>query len=261
MEYFVYNFQAFFLIMMRMHSMFMTAPVFSSDMIPFRTKTMLAFLTSLIVFPMLMNAAPYKVSGDMGIYAMMVIREVFIGLFIGFISSIIFSAFQMAGQYFAVQIGFGFTEVVDPLAQVSIPVVGQLKNMIGILVFFFINGHHFLIQAICKSYELAPTLPYTQQAMGSLLKWTAYTTSGMFVIALKIALPIVATVFLVSVAMGMLSKAAPQMNIMMLGFPFKIAIAFSMLAFLSPLIVRIMKVSFERTFHFISEMLMHWPNG
>jgi flagellar biosynthesis protein FliR len=245
--------------MMRMHSMFMVAPVFGSDLVPFRTKTMLAFLTSVIVFPMVMNAAPYKISGDMGIYALMVLREVMIGLFIGFLSSIIFSAFQMAGQYFAVQIGFGFTEVMDPLAQVSIPVVGQLKNMIGILVFLFINGHHFLLSAICKSYTLAPFFPFNEPGMGFLLKSIAITTSGMFVVALKIALPIVATAFLISIAMGMLSKAAPQMNIMMLGFPFQIIIAFSMLAFLSPLVMRIMKVSFERTFKFISDILVHWP--
>jgi len=259
MDYFVYNFQAFMLIMMRMHSMFMVAPLFSSDIIPFRTKTMLAFLTSMIIFPYVMHGEPYVISGNMGLYSLMVIREVFIGLFIGFLASIIFSAFQLAGQYFAVQIGFGFTEVVDPLAQVSIPIVGQLKNMIGLLVFLFINGHHFLITAICQSYKLAPVFHYDTKSMGMLLKWITYSTSGMFVIALKIALPVVGTVFLVSMALGMLAKAAPQMNIMMLGFPFKVVVAFGLIAFLSPLIIRIMRVSFERTFQFISEVIVHWP--
>jgi flagellar biosynthesis protein FliR len=259
MEYFVYNFQAFLLVLIRMHSMFMIAPLFSSDIIPFRTKTMLAFLVAMIAFPMVMHAQPYTVSGNMGIYALMVLREVLIGLYIGFLASVIFSAFQLAGQYFAVQIGFGFTEVVDPLAQISIPIVGQLKNMLGILVFLFINGHHFLISAVVKSYTLAPVFTYNEEGMGALLKWVAATTSGMFVIALKISLPIVATVFLVTVAEGMLSKAAPQMNIMMLGFPLKILVAFGMLAFLAPLIVRIMKVSFGHTFRFISDVLVHWP--
>jgi len=259
MEYFVYNFQAFLLIMIRMHSMFMVAPFFSSDMIPFRTKTMLAFLTSVIIFPIVMHSGGFTVSGNMGVYSLMVIREVVIGLYIGFLTSIIFSAFQLAGQYFAVQIGFGFTEVLDPLAQVSIPIVGQLKNMIGLLVFLVIDGHHFLISAICSSYTLAPVLSYSSHSMGMLLKWLVYISSGMFVIALKIALPIVATVFLISVAEGMLAKAAPQMNIMMFGFPIKVAVAFGMLALTAPLVIRIMKVSFERTFHFIHDILVHWP--
>jgi flagellar biosynthetic protein FliR len=259
MDYFVYNFQAFLLVMIRMHSMFMVAPLFSSDIIPFRTKTALAFLTSLVVFPYVMHGEPYVIAGNMGIYALMVLREVFIGLFIGFLASIIFAAFQLAGQYFAVQIGFGFTEVLDPLAQVSIPVVGQLKNMIGLLVFLFINGHHFLITAVCQSYKLAPMFHYNRTSMGTLLKWVSEATGGMFIIALKIALPIVGTVFLVSIALGMLSKAAPQMNIMMLGFPFKIMVAFGLIAFLAPLIIRIMKVSFSRMFEFLSNVLVHWP--
>ena len=259
MEYFVYNFQAFLLIMMRMHSMFMVAPFFSSDIIPFRTKTMLAFLTSVIVFPMVMHAAPYTVSSNMGVYGLMVLREVVIGLYIGFLASIVFAAFQLAGQYFAVQIGFGFTEVVDPLAQVSIPIVGQLKNLIALLVFLFINGHHFMISAIYQSYTLAPVLTYDEHSMGQLLKWAAHTSSGMFVIALKISFPIVATVFLISIAEGMLAKAAPQMNIMTLGFPVKVVVAFGMFAAIAPMVIRIMQVSFEQTFKFISSALVHWP--
>ena len=259
MEYFVYNFQAFLLIMIRMHSMFMVAPFFSSDLIPFRTKTMLAFLTSVIIFPVVMHSGGYTVTANMGLYMLMVIQEVVIGLYIGFLASIVFAAFQLAGQYFAVQIGFGFTEVVDPLAQVSIPVIGQLKNMVGLLVFLYINGHHFLINAVCSSYTLAPILSYNAHSMGSLLKWATYISSGMFVIALKIALPVVATVFLMSIAEGMLAKAAPQMNVMMLGFPIKVVVAFGMLAAIAPLIIRIMQVSFERTFHFIHDMLVHWP--
>ena len=259
MEYFVYNFQAFLLIMMRMHSMFMVAPFFSSDIIPFRTKTMLAFFTSAIVFPMVMHAAPYTVSSNMGVYGLMVLREVVIGLYIGFLASIVFAAFQLAGQYFAVQIGFGFTEVVDPLAQVSIPIIGQLKNLIAILVFLYINGHHYMITAVCQSYTLAPVLTYNERSMGQLLKWAAYTSSGMFVIALKISFPIVATVFLISIAEGMLAKAAPQMNVMTLGFPVKVVVAFGMLAAIAPMVVRIMQVSFERTFSFIHDVLVHWP--
>ena len=247
------------LVMLRMHSMFMVAPLFSSDIIPFRTKTMLAFLTSMIIFPMVTHSHAFTVTGNMGLYGLMVLREVTIGLYIGFLASLVFAGFQLAGQYFAVQIGFGFTEVVDPLAQVSIPVVGQLKNMIGLLVFLFINGHHFMITAIMNSYTLAPVLPYGQNSMGMLLKWMTYCTSGMFVVALKIAFPVVATVFLVSITMGMLAKAAPQMNIMMLGFPLKIVVAFGLLAFLAPLIIRIMHVTFERMFTFISNVIVHWP--
>ena len=74
-----------------------------------------------------------------------------------------------------------------------------------------------------------------------------------------ISFPIVATVFLISVAEGMLAKAAPQMNVMTLGFPVKVLVSFGMLAAIAPMVVRIMQVSFERTFSFISDVLVHWP--
>jgi flagellar biosynthetic protein FliR len=81
----------------------------------------------------------------------------------------------------------------------------------------------------------------------------------MFIIALKIALPILATAFLITVSMGVLAKAAPQMNIMMFGFPFQIIIGFGLLMVTSPLIIRIMHVALERSFKFLNGILQHWP--
>ncbi|HPA62664.1 MAG TPA: flagellar biosynthetic protein FliR [Spirochaetota bacterium] len=256
MEYFVNNFQTFLLVMIRMTSMFLIAPFFSSDLIPFRTRALLGFLVSMIIFPMVAKGT-YGITSNMGLYSIFVLREIAIGLFIGFLASIIFSAFQLSGQYFAVQIGFGMSEVMDPLAQVSIPIIGQIKNMIGLLVFLYINGHHFMIKAIYRSFEYAPVFPLGEGEFFT--KHLIYSFSGMFVVAFKIALPVVATVFLISIAMGVLSKAAPQMNVMMLGFPVKIMVAFAMLALLSPMIIRIMKVSLERTFTFVMGVIQAWP--
>lgn len=258
MYYFVYHFQIFLLIMMRMNAMIMIAPFFSSDVIPFRIKALISFLVTLVIFPMV-AAKGYKIPGDMGGYYLLVLQEVAIGLFIGFLVSVIFAAFQLAGEFFAVQIGFGINEVLDPIGQVSVPLVGQFKNLIGLLVLLAMNGHHLMLQGIYRSYELAPVMSVNKVFMGGLLKYMLYTFSGMFVVALKIALPIVGIIFLMEVSLGVLSKVAPQMNIMMLGFPFKIVIAFSVMIVVTPLIVRIMWVSLERAFGFIFKMLAHWP--
>ena len=139
-----------------------------------------------------------SIPGHMGSYALLVVQEVFIGLFVGFLVSVIVSRRSSSpAQYFAVQIGFGINEVIDPLAQVSVPLIGQLKNLIGLLVFLAMNGHHFLIQAIYRSYELAPVMSLGPGASAGLLKFLTHIFSGMFVVALKIALPVMATVFLV----------------------------------------------------------------
>ncbi len=258
MKYFIYHFQIFLLIMMRMNSMIVIAPFFSSGVIPFRIKALISFLITLVIFPVVAGQG-YVIPGDMGSYYILILKEILIGLYIGFLISIIFTAFQLAGEFYSVQIGFGISEVLDPLAQVSIPLIGQLKNLIGLLVFLVINGHHFLIKAIYRSYELAPIIVADQKASFGLVKFLVHTMSGMFVIALKIALPVVGTIFLVSVTLGILAKAAPQMNILMLGFPLKIAIAFGVLILTTPLVIRIMYVSLERSFKFITKVLLFWP--
>lgn len=259
MYYFVYHFQVFMLIMMRMNAMIMVAPFYSSDVIPFRIKALISFLVSLVIFPVVVSKGGYQIPGDMGGYALLVMQEVAIGLFIGFMVSLIFSAFQLSGEFFAVQLGFGINEVLDPVAQISVPLVGQFKNLIGLLVLLAMNGHHMMLQGVYRSYELAPIMSVQKAFLGGLLKHVLYTFSGMFVVALKIALPIVGIVFLLEVSMGVLSKVAPQMNIMMLGFPFKITVAFIVMIGITPLIVRIMWVSLERVFAFIFKVLAAWP--
>jgi flagellar biosynthetic protein FliR len=165
----------------------------------------------------------------------------------------------LSAQYYAAQIGFGINEVLDPVGQVSIPLIGQLKNFVGLVVFLAIDGHHFLIEAIYKSFELAPGFGMGKSAAGGFLKYIIYSFSGMFIVALKISLPIVATAFLITVSMGILAKAAPQMNIMMFGFPIQIIVGFGLLALTSPLIIRIMQVAIERSFKLLTGVMHHWP--
>jgi flagellar biosynthesis protein FliR len=258
LEYFVLHFQLFLLVMVRLGAMIVIAPLFSSGVIPMKFKGLLAFFLALVIFPGL-YAKGITLPPDLGKYYVMVFGEIVTGLYIGFLVSIIFTAFQLSGQYFAVQIGFGISEVLDPLAQVSVPIVGQLKNLIGLLVFLSMNGHHLMLEAIYRSYELAPFVNLNKVVTGSLMKFLLSSFSFMFIVAMKIAIPIVGTVFLISVSMGVLAKAAPQMNIMMLGFPFKIIVAFSVLVLISPLVIRVMHVSLEKTFRFVSEVLVHWP--
>lgn len=258
MSYFVYHFQVFLLILFRMNAMFIAAPFFSSDIIPFRLKAMLSFLITLVVFPMV-SAKGYDVSGGLGLYALLIVKEIAVGIFIGFLVSVVFAAFQLAAQYFAVQIGFGMSEVLDPLSQISVPIIGQMKNLTALLVFLAINGHHFLISAIYRSYELIPMIDITGRSGGKLMEYMLYAFSGMFVVALKISLPVLGTIFLISVSLGVLAKAAPQMNIMMMGFPFKIIAAFGVMLVASPLIVKIMHASLDRTFVFITKMMKNWP--
>lgn len=253
------HFQLFLLIMTRMIAMMVIAPFYASEVLPLKLRAVLAFFTTIVIFPGVAQRG-FVMPNHMGGYTLLIVQEMMIGLLIGFLVSVIFSAFQLAGQYFAVQIGFGINEVIDPLAQISIPLVGQFKNLIGLLVFLAINGHHFMIHAIYRSYELAPVMGLNAPMLNGIMRYMSYAFGGMFVVALKISLPIVATVFIVTVSLGILAKAAPQMNILMLGFPFKIIVSFAVMLLTAPLIVRVMNVALERSFNFITKVLRYWPS-
>jgi len=258
MAYFVYHFQVFMLVLIRMNVMFSVAPFFSSDIIPFRVRAIVSFLVAIVIFPTI-SAKGYYISGNMGEYFLMVVREVAIGLYLGFLIGLIFSAFQLAAQFFSLQLGFGMSEVLDPLSQISIPVLGQLFNLIALLVFLYIGGHHFLIQAVYRSYELAPVMTFNIETMGKLFQFLASSFTEMFSVALRISLPILSILFLLTISMGVLAKAAPQMNILMLGLPINVTISYGLLIIVSPMIIKLIRVALERSFDIMNRVLFNWP--
>jgi flagellar biosynthetic protein FliR len=224
MDFFVENFQIFLLILVRMFGMFVVAPFFSSGVIPFRIRVVLAFYVTACVFPMVVNTIG-AIPESMYTYVLLIASEVMIGIFIGFMVSIIFAAFQLAARFFSFQMALGIAEVVDPFSEVGITLVGQLWTLMGIMVFIAIDGPHMLIMATFESYDSIYLLNLVRDSE-PLYRALVNTFGAMFLVALKLAFPILTTLFLLAVTLGMLAKAAPQMNIFMLGFPIQIGVGF-----------------------------------
>ncbi|MDH5681138.1 MAG: flagellar biosynthetic protein FliR [Spirochaetota bacterium] len=235
-EFLIGKFQFFLLIMMRMFGMIAVAPFFSSVLIPMRVKATLALTITLVIFPILSEQLPMKIPQNFVDYILLVINELAIGLSIGLVVSIIFATFQLAGQFFSIQMGFGISEVFDPLSQIHVPLVGQFLALIGILIFFLVGGHILLIEGVFESYFKLPVLDIMNDSK-PLMDLMIEVFNDMFVTALKISLPIIGTLFIVTLSMGLLAKFAPQMNILMLGFPIYITIGFVMLILLMSFIL------------------------
>jgi len=227
MDFFVGNFQLFLLVFVRMFAMFVAAPMFSSGVIPFRIRAAAAVYISVCLFPMVVGFLG-KIPENMYSYALMVGSEALIGILIGFMASIIFAAFQLAARFFSFQMALGIAEVIDPLSEVGITIVGQLWTIMGLMVFIAINGPHLMIIATFESYKSVQLFRIIED---SRTMFTALTNSfgAMFLVALKLAFPILITLFVLTVTLGMLAKAAPQMNIFMLGFPIQIGVGFLMM--------------------------------
>ena len=259
MEQFVQNFQIYLLIMARFYAIFMVAPILSSPVIENRIKLALAFISTAVVFPLVANVSVFASTNTVA-YILSIINEVMIGILIGFLFSIIYATLQVATSFFEVQIGFRITDTIDPLSQISIPIVGQLQNLMGMLIFVSINGHYMIIRTLVYSFERIPVLSEAAKSVFTLnleavINHLIYYFSSLFSIGLSLALPIMVTLFLLSISLGLLAKAAPQMNILLLGLPFQIALGMITYLFLIPVVAKSFVSIVETTFKDISILI------
>jgi flagellar biosynthetic protein FliR len=227
---------AFLLIAARALAMIETAPLLSSDGIPQVAKISLAGFAAFTAFPTALaagwNIAPF------GLYfVFLLIGEAIVGIILGFYLTLIFSAFSTAGQFFSLQLGFGASETFDPLAQIENPLIGQYLNLVAMLVFLsmggfqelFLGGFWRSLQSI-SAYDLVTG---REAVVATLLKGL----SQVFLDAIVISMPILGTLFLISLATGLISKAAPQINILTEGFPISITVAFILIMATMPFMV------------------------
>lgn len=249
----VANSQLFFLLIVRIMAMLQFAPLLNSGSIPSMAKVALSLLAASLVFPMV-QASGYPIPDSGLAYAFLVVGEAMIGVIMGFMLAIVYAAFQTAGQMFSLQMGFGASQVFDPLAQIEIPLLGQFLNIVAMFVFVFTAGfQRIFLTGVYYSFQAvraADLVLLREDILVSML----LGLSSLFENALIISFPILGTLFLVQVVMGLLAKAAPQMNLLMLGFPLSIGVAFIILLVTVPFLMaafdQLIDVGFERLFEF-----------
>ncbi|MGJ4746594.1 flagellar biosynthetic protein FliR [Leptospira sp. SA-E8] len=259
MEYFIGNFQVFLLILARIVGLLSVAPVFSFASISFPQRMTLGFLISVILFPVSASFVP-PIPGNMTDYGLVVMAEVLIGVLMGFLVSLVFSSFQMAGEFFNVQLGFGYAEILDPISQTSLPVISTLKNMLGMLLFLSLGAYRFLFESLVYSFEKVQVLKLVPEIQDGLYKAMEEAVGAMFLVAFKISLPILGVLFLVTVSEALMGKAAPQLNILQLSFPIKIAIGLIVMILIVPFLITQMDNAFQLSFEKMNLMLKGWPN-
>ncbi|MBW5444560.1 flagellar type III secretion system protein FliR [Cohnella sp. CFH 77786] len=254
-------FPAFLLVLCRISAFFAVAPVFSTRNVPKTLKIGLAFFVSVIVF--LTVGFDTKVTAD-ATYLLAVFREVLAGLLIGYVSYLFFAAVQTSGAIMDLQIGFGISNIVDPLTGVSAPMLGNLKYMLTILVFLTMNGHHYLLAAIMDSYQWLPldNALYSKIADGGLSDFLVRTFADTFMVALQISAPIVVAMLLTDVGLGLLARTAPQYNVFVIGIPVKILVGLALLIVLLPGFSALFQMVFDymfRSLHQLFTILKNTP--
>jgi flagellar biosynthetic protein FliR len=231
------------------------APLFSSATIPQIAKIGLSMFIAAIVLPGVLESG-YTIPDNALQYLLLVLGEVLVGILIGFFLVLIFSAFQLSGQFFSIQMGFGASQVFDPLAQIQIPLMGQFLNIIAMYVFISVNGFtKFVLVGVSRSFEIlkAVDLVTGRQVV---VRFFISSLGNLFETALTIAFPILGTLFLISVSMGLLAKAAPQMNLLMMGFPIAIGTAFLVLFLILPLLMNVFGQIIDASFENMAKLFL-----
>jgi flagellar biosynthetic protein FliR len=198
----------------RIGACLMVAPVFGTSFVPARSRLILAAAITLLVAPLLpaTNVAPLSAAG-FGIVA----QQMLIGVAMGFVVQIVFDALAMAGQLLANSMGLSFAFNVDPLRGASTPVLGQFYSIIVTLTFLALNGHLALLEVLVDGFR---GLPIGIDGIGADGLWQVTLWGGqIFRGALLVSLPGVTALLIVNLAFGVVSRAAPSLNLFAIGFP------------------------------------------
>lgn len=244
----------FLLIFCRITAFFVVVPVFSSQGVPTTFKIGISFFVALVVFSA--NGTGITIPQDFS-YILLIMREVLIGLLLGFIGYLMFMAIQTAGSFIDIQIGFGIANVIDPMTGTSAPILGNFKYMIALLMFLSMNGHHHLLDAIVYSYKWIPMNNdlFLHMVDGSLSEFLVRTFAQSFVLAFQMSAPLVTALFLTDVGLAFLARTAPQYNVFVIGVPLKIIIGIALLLVLMPGLAVLFQNLFEIMFESMENLL------
>ena len=205
----------FFWPFVRVAALFSAAPIFNYKQAPARFKIAIVVAITLIVMPLL-PAVPV-VSVFSAEFVVMVMQQLGVGILIGFIMQLVFAIVVFSGQIIAYGMGLGFASMVDPQNGVQVPIISSFYMMMMILLFLFFNVHLVLIEIVIESFFIIPV--GTDGLNGAQLMGIVEWGSNVFGEGLLIAMPIAASMLLLNIGMGVVTRAAPQLNIFAVGFP------------------------------------------
>jgi flagellar biosynthesis protein FliR len=234
----------------RIGACFMAAPIFGARFVPPRVRLFLAGAVTLIVAPLIPTPqiAPFSPAG-----LVVTVHQVIIGVAVGFALQLIFDALSMGGQLLSNSMGLSFAFNVDPLRGASTPVLGQFYMLLVTLTFLALNGHLLLIEALVQGFTTMPvdTVGLGGNAVWSLVAWGNQLFEG----ALAVALPGMTALLVVNIAFGIMSRAAPTLNLFAVGFPVTLIFGLVIIYAGLPSVQSAFVDSIESAFHVIAGLM------
>lgn len=272
LEQIVSSAPVFLLVVFRCFTTMMTLPLLSSRTVPRMAKIALALYMAYFIFPTVSLSDAGSVYADYRSYikddgafnleyVFLLLGEGMIGIILGFYIQIIFSAFSTAGQFFAFQMGLSASEVYDSLSQVENPLMGQFFNFLAMIV--FLQNHWFqtlFCEGLYTSFRTLNAFSIVNNT-DFFARFMMTSLSMLFKDALIIALPIMGSLFLINVTMGIFTKATPQMNLLSEGFPILMLVSFFLIAVLVPQFCEFFQMSIREGFMEIQSVFTKLSGG
>jgi len=213
------EFRTYLLVLLRISILLFMFPIFSSNVFPNRLKIGFALVVSLLFYSVVevdVSRFPMSVIAT----GLLIIAEALIGLTLGLCLRMFFGSVQLAGQIIGFQMGFAMINVLDPQTGSNVSIMDQLGYWVCVIVFLLFNGHHIMFLAVIDSFKLVPIGFFMMQE--AMLAKMLDLGAQLFLLAIKIGAPVIASLAFVSVGFGLMAKFSPQMNVMIVAFPLKI---------------------------------------
>jgi flagellar biosynthetic protein FliR len=210
---------SFLLPLFRVASLLMVMPIIGTKLVPNRVRLYLALAICLVLVPHLPPIAPFDALSLRAIF--LIAQEILIGVMLGFSLQLFFHLFSVAGQIIAVQTGLAFASMIDPGNGVSVPVLGQMLLILVTLLFLAMNGHLLVFEVLAESFI---TLPIGTGLSSNHYWELVAKLSWVLGAGLLLVLPAITALLVVSLAFGLMTRAAPQLNIISIGFPLTLVI-------------------------------------
>ncbi|MDH4283762.1 MAG: flagellar biosynthetic protein FliR [Gallionellaceae bacterium] len=231
-----------------------SAPILGNRQIPARIKVGLSLLLTFIVAPLAPMQPGIDVASAEGLFVLL--QQVLAGLAMGFTMRLIFTAVEMCGDIAGMQMGLGFATFYDPQHASYTPLVAQFLGIIAALAFLGLNGHLVIVSALCESFQIFPISSAQPSAVGfhTLAVWGG----SIFKYALQLSMPLIGVLLITNMALGILARSAPQLNIFAIGFPVTLAVGFVALAlslpYLSPLLEHLTYSSLDTALSIVRQL-------
>ncbi len=236
----------FILLFFRFAALFIAIPIFSHESIPMNVKGAIAFFFAIVLYP---SMPPLQISIDVPTIVLAVLSELLFGLAIGIILQIAYNVITFAGGIISYMMGFSMASAIDPQSGISMPIISQFLSLMGLLVLFSMDLHHWMLLFIDASLQKIPLGGFLMQE--NLFNYIITASANMFVVGFSMAFPLVALSFLQDIIFGMLMKTMPQFNILVIGFPIKITVGFAVLISIFSAIMLLLKTQVQDAFNIL----------